>query len=68
MSIGECIKEKRVAFGYSQERLAKIIGIGQPMMAQIERGSKVPNMLLGKSIAEALECKIEDLYGEKRDV
>lgn len=64
MSIGECIKEKRIAFGYSQDGLAKIIGIGQPMMAQIERGTKVPNMLLGKSIAQALECKIEDLYGE----
>lgn len=64
MSIGECIKEKRVALGYSQERLAKLIGIGQPMMAQIERGTKIPNMLLGKSIAQALECRIEELYGE----
>ncbi|MCM1121801.1 MAG: helix-turn-helix domain-containing protein [Ruminococcus flavefaciens] len=64
MSIGECIKTKRIAFGYSQDRLAKIVGIGQPMMAQIERGTKVPNMLLGKSIAEALGCKIEELYGE----
>ena len=64
MSIGECIKAKRVAFGYSQDRLAKAVGIGQSMMAQIERGTKVPNMLLGKSIAQVLECKVEDLYGE----
>lgn len=52
MSIGECIK-KRVASGYSQDKLAQIIGIRQPMMAQIERGTKIPNMLLGKSIAHA---------------
>lgn len=64
MSIGECIKTKRQAFGYSQENLAEQVGIGRSMMAQIERGSKIPNMLLGKSIAQALECKVEDLYGE----
>lgn len=64
MSIGECIKAKRIESGYSQDSLAKLVGIGQPMMAQIERGSKIPNMLLGKSIAQALECKVEDLYGE----
>lgn len=65
MSIGECIKAKRIALGYSQDRLARVIGIGQSMMAQIERGTKVPNMLLGKSVAQALECNIEDLYGEE---
>lgn len=65
MSIGECIKEKRIAFGYSQAGLAMQVGIGQPMMAQIERGTKIPNMLLGKSIAEALECKVEELYGKE---
>ncbi len=64
MSIGECIKTKRLAFGYSQENLAEQVGIGRSMMAQIERGSKIPNMLLGKSIAQALGCKVEDLYGE----
>lgn len=64
MSIGECIKTKRLAFGYSQENLADQVGIGRSMIAQIERGSKIPSMLLGKTIAQALECKIEDLYGE----
>lgn len=68
MSIGECIKEKRVASGYSQDKLAQIIGIRQPMMAQIERGTKIPNMLLGKSIAHAFGCKVDDLYGEEKDV
>lgn len=65
MSIGECIKAKRIASGYSQDGLAKIVGIKQPMMAQIERGTKIPSMLLGKSIAQALECKVEELYGEE---
>lgn len=41
------------------------VGIGQPMMAQIERGSKIPNMVLGRDIARVLGCKIEELYGEE---
>jgi len=64
MSIGECIKEKRIASGFSQDGLAKMVGIKQPMIAQIERGTKIPSMLLGKSIAQALKCEIKDLYGE----
>ena len=65
MSIGECIKAKRIALGYSQERLAMIVGVTQPMMAQIELGSKIPTMLLGKSIAQAFGCKVDELYGEE---
>ena len=65
MSIGECIKAKRIALGYSQDGLAKIVGIKQPMMAQIERGTKIPTMLLGRSIAQAFVCKVDDLYGEE---
>jgi len=65
MSIGECIKRKRLEMGYSQDTFAKMIGIGQSMVAQIERGSKIPNMLLGKSIAEVLGCRVDELYGEK---
>ncbi len=66
MSIGECIKARRIASGYSQDGLAKMVGIGQPMMAQIERGSKIPNMLLGRDIAKVLGCGMEELLeGEK---
>ena len=68
MSIGECIKAKRIASGYSQDSLAKLVGIGQPMMAQIERGTKIPNMILGRDIARVLGCGMEDLLEEKQNV
>lgn len=64
MGIGECIKRKRMEMGYSQDTFAQMIGVGQSMVAQIERGTKIPNMLLGKSIAQALKCRIDELYGE----
>lgn len=68
MSIGECIRKKRIASGYSQEHLGQIVGVKQPMIAQIERGTKIPTMSLGKSIAQAFGCKVDDLYGEEGDV
>ncbi len=68
MSIGECIKARRIASGYSQDGLAKMVGIGQPMMAQIERGSKIPNMLLGRDIARVLGCGMEELLEGEQHV
>lgn len=33
------------------------------MLCQIERGTKVPSLPLGKEIADALGCGVEDLLG-----
>lgn len=64
MSIGENIKTRRQSLGMTQEDLASAIGIGRSMVAQIERGSKVPNMMLGRDIARALGCGMEKLLEE----
>lgn len=64
MSIGENIKTRRQAAGMTQEELARAIGTGRSMVAQIERGSKVPNMMLGRDIARALGCGMEKLLEE----
>lgn len=62
MSIGESIKKLRIEQSMTQEELAKHVHIAQSMVAQIERGTKIPSMLLGKEIAAALGCKVEELY------
>ncbi|MEY8524402.1 helix-turn-helix transcriptional regulator [Lachnospiraceae bacterium 38-10] len=64
MSIGENIRIQRKSIGMTQEDLANAIGIGRSMVAQIERGSKVPNMMLGRDIARALGCRMEKLLEE----
>lgn len=64
MSIGENIKVRRQAAGMTQEELANAIGIGRSMVAQIERGSRVPSMILGRDIARALGCGMEKLLEE----
>lgn len=64
MSIGENIKTRRQSIGMTQEELARAVGTGRSMVAQIERGSKIPNMMLGRDIARALGCGMEKLLEE----
>ena len=64
MSIGENIKRLRTKCNLSQLELAEQVGVIQSMIAQIERGSKVQTMPLGKEIATALKCGIEELMTE----
>lgn len=68
MSVGENIKAKRIALGMTQEGLANAVGLGRSMIAQIERGSKVPNIMLGRDIARVLQCGMEDLVSSKGEV
>ena len=48
----------------TQDDLAGEIGIGRSMLAQIERGSKVPTMVLGRQIARVFKCSMEELFEE----
>lgn len=63
-SIGDGIRSRRKKAGMTQEVLANEIGIGRSMLAQIERGSKVPTMVLGRQIARVFKCSMEELFEE----
>lgn len=49
----------------TQEELARKAEVGRSMIAQIERGSKVPTILLADSIAKVLGCTANDLLKEE---
>lgn len=63
-NIGDGIRIRRKNAKMTQEDLAGEIGISQPMLAQIERGSKVPSMILGRQIARVFKCSMEELFEE----
>lgn len=65
MSIGENIKRRRTENGMTQEEFSSQIGVGRSMLAQIERGTKIPNMILGSSIAQVLGCTMDELVKGK---
>ena len=53
----EIIKNKRIKLGISQNKLAKLVGITQPFMNEIESGRKNPSIEVLQKIC--LELSIE---------
>ena len=67
MSAAQNVRERREALGMTQQALGDRVGVGRSYIAQIERGSKVPSMYMGKMLAEALGCGVEDLLRERKE-
>lgn len=61
MSVGENIAKLRNENNLSQRQLAERIGVHPSMVAQIERGSKLPTVILAGIIADTLGVKIDAL-------
>lgn len=57
------IKQKREEMGISQNKLAKMLGISQPYMNQIESGARNPTLPLMIKICEVLEIP---LFGDQQ--
>ena len=54
----QVIKNKRESLGLSQYKLAKIVGITQSFINEIESGRKSPSIEVFFRICEALEIKV----------
>lgn len=61
MSVGENVKNQRLALNMTQTELAKKVGVNQSMIAQIERGTKGLSIPLGKAIADVFGVPLEKL-------
>lgn len=68
MSLCENIRNRRIKKSFTQQQFAEKVGVGRSMIAQIERGTKIPNMMLGKEIARVLECSMDELVKETQEV
>lgn len=64
MSVAENIKKIRISRNLTQQELADAVDVKQPYIAQIERGSKIPTLTLGKQIADALGCSLYDFFDD----
>lgn len=60
MSVGSNIRQIRESRGLSQVQLSTQAGISQAMLCQVERGTKVPSLLLSAELAKVLQCNIND--------
>lgn len=64
MSIGSNVKRYRLEKNMTQAQLADAVCVRQSMIAQIERGSKIPTLPLSKAIVDVLGIQIEQLLDD----
>ncbi len=56
------IREIRRARGLRQVDLARIVGVFQSEISEIENGKRRPSVYLAKKIAKALRVSLDDLF------
>lgn len=57
--IGQQFKEARLKAGISQKALADKVGISQPRIAELERGTGNPTLETLQSVARALRLNLD---------
>lgn len=57
MDYKEVIIKKRTKLGYSQNKLAQLVGISQPFMNEIEKGRKKPSLDILLRLCEVLNLE-----------
>ncbi|MBB5806386.1 transcriptional regulator with XRE-family HTH domain [Saccharothrix ecbatanensis] len=62
--IGEYIREQRNTAKISLRQLAKLAGVSNPYLSQIERGLRKPSAEILQQIAKGLRISAEALYVE----
>ena len=60
--LGDYIREQRTAAQISLRQLAKLAGVSNPYLSQIERGLRKPSAEILQQIAKALRISAEALY------
>ena len=61
-NLGDYIREQRAASDISLRQLAKLAGVSNPYLSQIERGLRKPSAEILQQIAKALRISAEALY------
>ena len=56
------VQQQRSARGWSQDELARRAGLSRTAISAIETGRVVPSTAAALSLAEAFDCRVEDLF------
>lgn len=61
-SILNRVKELRNARGWTQEELARAVGVSRQSINSIERERYVPSLVLALTFSKLFECPIEQIF------
>lgn len=67
MSLVTSLKERRTAAGLTQAALADRVEVSRKTINTVENGVFVPSTMLALKLAQALECRVEDLFALASD-
>src|SRR5262252_8829486 len=57
-----CVGRRRAAAGLRQQELAARIGISRQSLSVLEAGHSAPSTAIALRLAQALDCRVEDLF------
>lgn len=60
------VREQRQRLGWSQERLARKVGVSRQTIANIEQGVNEPRVTIALALALALGVTVYELFRRKR--
>lgn len=56
------IRERRARFGFTQEDLARRVGVRRETIVFLEKGRYNPSLLLAYKVARELDAQIEEVF------
>lgn len=59
---GEAVRKWRQERGFSQERLAELVGLSASMVGMIERGEKNTTLEIAQRLSDALSVEVRDFF------
>ena len=62
-TLGKNIAKLRIDAEISQKNLAERLGITAAMLSQIEKGWKMPSLMMICGIADCFGCSVDELLG-----
>lgn len=60
------LKSQRILCGFTQETLAKAVGVSRQTIVSIEKGNYNPSLNLCKAICKKLDKTLDELFGEEK--
>ena len=62
MKVKNYIKQHRVRMNFTQDDLARKVGVSRQSISAIEKAQQYPSILLSLQIAKALEMDLDNLF------
>ena len=61
MNVGENIRKLRKNQDLTLAEMAKAVKVSEPTLCMIERGTRIPSVLLAAELAKVLGCTVDEL-------